>query len=116
MRSARKKSTWSSRQDRSRPVSSSMRRIRYRTVFTWTYMRAAHAFQELEQGGQQLGAVLLVVGQQRAEQPVPERAQHAARHAGQQKLVRGDLVAGHHADGRHRGGGGGRADRGEPSG
>jgi hypothetical protein len=59
---------------------------------TWTYILTAHAFHDPEQLGtprsaQQLGPVLVVVGQQRAEQALAERAQHW-RAGSQQELAR----------------------------
>ena len=50
------------------------------------YVPRSGAGQELPQRRQQLGPVLVVVGQQRAEQALAERAQHAGGHAGQQEL------------------------------
>src|SRR5437764_5587746 len=52
-----------------------------------TRVPGSGAGQEFPQRRQQLGAVLVVVGQQRAEQALAERAQHASRHGGQQELV-----------------------------
>ena len=103
-RRARNTSTRSSSLDRSRPVSSSTRPMRYRTVLTCRCSASAvrdHDPTVVEERVERLaqpGVTALVVVEDRPDDPGRERPAELVRHHRQQRAVRRDLLARDQAD------------------